>query len=447
MARLRGALVSSTVVAAWLCAIGLAGSDRLELQVPRDAQVRIIGPAFAAGFSRAALVESAGDVNGDGKPDLLVANLQGHGGDEAHSFVLFGGVWPKTVRLPTAKSRGFRIPGVVAEAAGDVNGDGRDDVLRCGDPTTILFGRTGTQAAAPAAGFRVSGGICNGPARAGDVDKDGRDDLLFVTYRGTRLFATLVFGRRPRASVSLERIGPQGFRINATRSALQRAAPAGDLNGDGHADLVLHTSSSSSQRLHIVFGRRRSGTLDLDASSARALPVIVGLHRFLGTFGAAGDVNGDGIGDLIVAERGRGRACVIFGRRGPWPREISCGEKQGFMITAPSVRSDLGFTAGAAGDLNGDRLGDIILSATGETDAGPDEFGGGAVYLVLGRRETTPVRLDRDDRVIRIAGQPVGEDIGFSAAAPGDVTGDAQPDIAIGGRLLGDTWLVSLPVP
>ena len=248
--------------------------------------------------------------------------------------------------------------------------------------------------------------------------------------------------------MSLERIGPQGFRINATRRALQAVAPAGDLNGDGRADLILHTSSSSSQRLHIVFGRRRSGTLDLDAPAARALPVVVGLHRFLGAFGAAGDVNGDGIDDLIVAERGRGRACVIFGRRGPWPRETSCGTKQGFIITAPSVRSDLGFTADAAGDLNGDRLGDILLSATGETNAGPDEFGSGALYLVLGRRETTPVALGRDERVIRIAGQPdLPDDIGFSATAPGDVTGDAQPDIAIGGRLLGDTWLVSLPAP
>ncbi len=460
MARLRGALLSSAAVAASLCASGLDGavahssptkeavSDRLELQIPRDAHVRIIGPAFAAGFPRAALVDRTGDVNGDGKPDLLVANLQGHGGDQAHSFLLFGGSWPKTVRLPTAKSQGFRIPGVVAEAAGDVNGDGRDDLLKCGKPARVLFGRPGRQAAAVGGGFSVTGGVCNGAGRAGDVDKDGRADLLFVTYTRTGMSASLVFGRRPPTSVRLERIGLQGFRVNATRRALQAVAPAGDLNGDGRADLVLHTMSSSAQRLHIVFGRRRSGTLDLDAPSARTLPIIVGLHRFLGDFGAAGDVNGDGIGDLIVAERGRGRACVIFGRRGNWPRETSCGTKRGFVITAPNARSDLGFTAGAAGDLNGDRLGDILLSATGETSADPDQFGGGALYIVLGRRETTPVLLDRDDGVTRIAGQPdLGDDIGFSAEAPGDVTGDARPDLAVGGRLSGDTWLISLPVP
>jgi hypothetical protein len=459
MARRRGVLVSSVAVAASLCALGLEGagaesslqqgvSDRLELQVPRDAHVRILGPTFAPGFPRAALVARAGDVNGDGKPDLLVANLQGHGGDQAHSFLLFGGSWPKTVRLPTAKSRGFRIPGVVAEPAGDVNGDGRDDLLSCGNPVRIMFGRAGTQAASVGAGFTVAGGACNGPAGAGDLDKDGRDDLLFVTFTRTRMFASVVFGRRPRASVRLDRIGGQGFRIDASRRALQAVAPAGDLNGDSRADLVLHTSSASGQRLHIVFGRRRSGTLDLDARSARTLPIIVGLHRFLGDFGAAGDVNGDGVGDLIIAERGRGRACVLFGRRGAWPRETSCGTKRGFTITAPSVRSDLGYTVGAAGDLNGDGLGDLLVSATGEAAEDPDEFGGGALYLVFGRRETTPVALDRDDGVVRIAGQSIlGDDIGFSAAAPGDVAGDARPDLAIGARLSGDTWLISLPAP
>jgi hypothetical protein len=450
MARVRGALVSSAALAASLCTVGFAGavSDRLELQVPRDAHVQIIGPTFAPGFPRAALVAPAGDVNGDGKPDLLVANLQGHGGDEAHSFLLFGGSWPKTVQLPTAKSRGFRIPGVVAEAAGDVNGDGRDDVLSCGNPARILFGRAGTQAAATGAGFSVTGGACNGPASAGDLDSDGRDDLLFLTYTRTRMFASVVFGRRPPLAVRLERIGRQGFRINATRRALQAVAPAGDLNGDGRADLVLHTWSASGSRLHIFLGRRRSGTLDLDARSARTLPIVVGLQRFLGDFGAAGDVNGDGVGDLVVAERGRGRVCVLFGRRGAWPSETSCGAKRGFTITAPSVRSDLGYTVGAAGDLNGDGLGDLLVSATGEAAADPEEFGGGALYLVFGRGETTPVALDRDDGVVRIAGQSfLGDDIGFSAAAPGDVTGDARSDVAIGGRLSGDTWLISLPDP
>jgi hypothetical protein len=142
----------------------------LELELPRDAAVTIVGASFAAGFPRSTHVDAVGDVNGDRRPDLLVANHQGHGGDAARSYVVFGGSWPARLSLSALGARGFRTADVV-EPAGDVNGDGRADLIACGRTTArILFGRTGRRAAAPGAGFRLTGATC--ASRAGDIDGD-----------------------------------------------------------------------------------------------------------------------------------------------------------------------------------------------------------------------------------------------------------------------------------
>ena len=405
--------------------------------VPRDAVRTIVGPAFAAGFPRSTNVSSAGDVDGDRRPDLLVTSVQGHGGDQVRSNLLFGGSWPTLTRLPVSGRRGFPLPGI-ASAAGDVNGDRHADLVSCatGREPRLLFGRAGRRQPA-LRGFRIVGaGSC--PRAAGNLDGDGFDDLIVDGPRGT---ATVIFGRRTPLTVDPERPGTKGFRIAAKTSPLVWIAPVGDLNGDGRDDLVLDPAPQA-KRLLILFGGRRSGTVD---PGGRRLPAIVGLEGSRGTT-SAGDVDGDGIGDLIVGDprgaRTNGRACVILGRRGAWPAATPCGGARSILIEGAPPKAGLGAYVGAAGDLDGDRLGDVWVSAPSEPIAGSD-FGGGAVYVVYGRKSARRIDLAGDPGVLRIAAAPdLQENIGFSVAVAGDLTGDGRADVVLGGDLRGRAWVV-----
>ena len=445
---------AATAVLAFALLVPSAGRPTVaaggDLAIPRDAARTIVGPNFAAGFPRSTAVTNVGDVDGDKRPDLLIMNTQGHGGDQVRGNLLFGGDWPKLTRLPASGKRGIRVPGF-AGAAGDVNGDERADLVSCGiggRRPSILFGRAGRRPPAER-GFGIatsSGGTC--PRGVGDVDGDGFDDLIVDGPRGT---AAVVFGRRPPTAVNPERPGANGFRIEAKKSPPVWFAPVGDLNGDRRADLVIDPAYQA-KRVLVLFGKRRSGTVD---PGGPGLPAIVGLGAWRGTIASAGDVNGDGVGDLIVGDRRAGpnsartggRACVILGRRGRWPATSACDGPRGVVIEGAPKNADLGAHVGAAGDLDGDGLGDLWVSAPSEQIAGSD-FGGGAVYVVYGRRAARRIDLANDPRVVRIAATPkLGENLGYSVAVAGDLTGDRQADIVLGGDLLGNAWVVSVPTP
>ena len=442
-----------------------AGPAALALQLPRDADVWISGPTLsrqAAGFPWQSWVDRVGDVNGDGTPDLAVRNQQGHGGDETQTFVLFGGRLPGRLDLPTSSSRGFSVRDASVKPAGDVNGDGRADLVRCSASyavrrgasaeATVLMGRPGRQAAVDQ-GFHVFGADCG--QGAGDMNGDGLSDVLFlINVSGQVTSAAVVYGNRKPVPVLLDRLGRQGFRITGFRSPVASAKPAGDLNGDGRADLLLLPSHgySSSPRLQVVFGRRHSRTLNLNTASARNLPVIACRGNPIADFGAAGDVNGDGIDDVVASSNSPSSVFIVFGRRGTWPHVTSCGGRRGFEATATTKPNPL-YLVGSAGDIDGDGLGDLLISAPGEQGT-RGEFQTGAVYVVFGRQGTTKVDLRQDVRVIRIAMQPEGtvkgfysEEIGWSAAAPGDVNHDGRPDIVAGGQSIGSSWLISGAFP
>ena len=107
---------------------------------------------------------------------------------------------------------------------------------------------------------------------------------------------------------------------------------------------------------------------------------------------------------------------------------------------------------GSAGDLDRDGFGDLWVGAPSERIAGSD-FGGGAVYIVYGRKGARRIDVAGDPRVVRIAAAPdLGESLGVvtsggSVAAVGDLTGDGRADIVLGGDLRGRAWVMPLPAP
>jgi hypothetical protein len=434
-------------VRAWAAALaaaaltGVAGAAAArELQapptvrVPEDARVVVVGATFAPGFPRSTEVEAAGDVNGDKKPDLLVRNVQGHAGDETHSHLILGGTLPASLRLDRLGRSGVALlrsrAGDRILAAGDVNGDGRADLVRCGRRVEVLLGRPGVRLAR---GDTLLGGQCD--TAPGDIDGDGLDDLLLVRYLPNDLRSVVVFGRRgPRRTLDLARLGRSGFQISAGRFA--DAVPVGDIDGDGRADLGVQQLGGGTASLRLAFGRRRTGTLVVGGDR----PSVTGI-RFA-RFGAAGDVNGDGIGDLAVAEPNV-RVCIVFGRRQPWPSRSGCTATGGLIVRGADRPHAL-TSVEPVGDIDGDGNADVLVSAPGVPRGYPRAETTGAVYLVYGRNEPGRIVVPTAPRILEITGGPTLGSDGFGdAAGPGDITADGKADLVVGSPWSGDGWVLS----
>ncbi len=158
---------------------------------------------------------------------------------------------------------------------------------------------------------------------------------------------------------------------------------------------------------------------------------------------SAGDINGDGYGDIIVGAFLRqaggtnaGAAYVVYGKAAPITAinldTIALGNG-GFRIMGENAGSYVGYRVSTAGDINGDGYGDIIVSADNNDAGGPNA---GAAYVVYGK--ATPITsVNLDDIALgtggfRITGEAAGDDAGVSVSSAGDINGDGYDDIIVG---------------
>jgi len=370
-------------------------------------------------------------------------------------------------------------------AGGQIGSGNRSSVL--GDVDGVwgsgLYGEGATSFRPEEAGHDVSG--------IGDFNADGVGDLIVGAPRAARLAispytangkATLVYGRASRltAESALADIaasnGTEGFVINGApdRQQLGRAlSAAGDVNGDGYGDVIAGLSradgiSSSSPwqgRSYVIFGGPDLviggiRITDIEEGDGSKGFVIFGANRrdALGfSVAAAGDVNGDGVDDLIAGAphaesfpHGRlvGKSYVIYGRKsgiGPWVTTSGLGQADGFTIYGAEKDGMCGLGVAGAGDVNGDGIDDIVVGAP---RAGRHFFGrpnAGVSYVIFGRagpRSEVDLRLHHlanDDEGFTIVGP--GEDChaGSSVAAAGDMNGDGFADIVVGAPMFGSS--------
>ena len=458
---------------------------------------RLDGEGSGDGSGRS--VSSAGDINGDGFDDVIVGAWFGDSAttnSTGTGYVVFGrsGGFASGIDLSSLDgSNGFRLDGVTqsdytgesASSAGDVNGDGFDDLIigaRSADPggdseagsSYVLFGRSGGFASVinlgaldGTTGFRLDGDLAGdrsgySVSSAGDVNGDGFSDLIVGafgadpngSYSGS---SYVVFGKSGGFSsvINLALLnGSTGFQLNGVSggdNAGRSVSSAGDVNGDGLADLIIGADRADPFQAgssYVVFGRTGGFTPQINLSTLNGTTGFrmdgVASFDFSGfSVSGAGDVNGDGFDDLIIgaygADSGAGAAYVVFGKSGGFASAINLSTLDGttgFRLIGED-NDVAGKSVSAAGDVNGDGFDDLFVG-----DYGADfnaASGSGSSYVVFGKSGgfASAINLSTLDGTIgfRLDGVAANEGSGRPVSSAGDVNGDGFDDLIIGARL------------
>jgi hypothetical protein len=404
-------------------------------------------------------VSAAGDVNGDGFDDFLIGRpsvgLSTPASSQGFTYVVFGG--------PGGLPSNFSLD----------NLDGNNG-----------FTITSRDSASN------SNGLGSSVSTPGDINDDGYSDILIgaplADTNGTQSGeAFVLFGKASGFPATIDLTNPATFSLDGTNGFVIRGLGdfdslgsavngVGDVNGDGIDDFVIAAPGVNADRgagaAYLIFGRNTrinpfTATFDLTALNGSNGTRLDGADSdHLGnevtatgptaggqSISRAGDVNGDGIGDLIIgaktglvpttggtSER-RGKAYVVFGKPAGWGAALrldSLNGTTGFVIRGAAKDDEFGISVAGAGDINGDHYDDIVI---GGDHADPHGANSGAGYVIFGkdtRQAAFPAAMDvsalNGTNGFRISGVSSGDGAGISVSGAGDINGDGLADLVIG---------------
>ena len=393
-------------------------------EMPAGSVLTIIDDSADTDSGFGELVAAAGDMNGDGYDDIAVSAPSAKS-DRGRVYVFYGGpdvcCDTMTIKAKMPKGKGFII-----------QGDSPGDIL----------------------GSAIAGGF--------DFDGDENDDLLIGVsgFNDNLGAAVLVYGQTYEFSTFQEfgHLAQQGGKVNprgllmtlddeeTARSSFDGKAvglgiavhAADDVNGDGYDDIVIGADRyNRNGAAFVVFGSESkiAGKLDLDALDGSDGFAMYGLNKgdaFGAAVSKAGDFNGDGYGDVIIGALGvkhrAGAAYIVYGKSSFGPNATA-----DVALAGPQENGFTGFSVATAGDIDGDGLDDVLIGAV---TASPNGLAlSGAVFAVLGGGNR-PSSLDLADLDgfdgFLMRGTEAGDLAGFAIGPAGDFNNDGIDDICIG---------------
>jgi hypothetical protein len=386
-------------------------------------------------------VATAGDVNGDGFSDVVISasDYSGTQTEEGRVFIYHGAGSPPSDAIAwgafdTQEGAGF---GESLSIAADVNGDGYSDIL-VGAPrftggedhqgrVSLYLGTVeGIQElpswTAEGDGYEYYFG--QSVAAAGDVDGDGYSDVIVgAPFAEAAGIAYLYSGSA--SSLSTSPVWQTSANQDGAASG-ECVAGAGDVNADGYADVLVSTPGWDSEldgvgRVDLYLGSA-GGLSDSPAWTVRGRVAGEALGR---SVAAAGDVDGDGYGDVVVGSPLYTNGQLYEGRvqffRG-CSSGLSTTHSWEFESDCPGAF--LGTSVTGVGDVDGDRYGDILIGAPAYYAPGGDERVGMAILFHGSGVGPLYLWMCRGDSVNARFGQ--------SVAGIGDCDGDGYSDIAVG---------------
>ena len=391
-------------------------------------------------------VASAGDVNGDGYSDVLVAAIyhdaeSGAFADRGRVYLYLGSATGLST-IPAWVATGDENQayfGFALGTAGDVNGDGYSDVVigayghDSGGGASAERGRAylylgSASGLSPAPSWMASGSLNgarfgNSVSTAGDVNGDGYSDVVVGAYTdptgGVGRGRAFVYLGSAAGLATTPVWASEGDEDQAQYGA--SVATAGDVNGDGYSDIVVGAPhhdggggfGADRGRAYVYLG---------GASGPAIFPVAtrtgdVNSSHFGFSVATAGDVNGDGYSDVLVgasthtaggaAGANRGRAYVYLGYTG------GIATSTAWVGTGDQDGAYYGWSVASAGDIDGDGSADILVGAHSHDAAGGPDARRGRTYLYEGNSE--------------------GQIAGGVSRIPRQVRGDAVTPIALWG--------------
>ncbi|MDR9453512.1 MAG: choice-of-anchor D domain-containing protein [Wenzhouxiangella sp.] len=453
-------------------------------------------------------VAGIGDFNGDGFEDLAIGVPNYTDSDYTYAqgaaYVLFGGANGEFEADLSALdgSNGFKFVGESEydyvghrlASAGDVNGDGLSDLV-IGRPSNlngssslsgsayVIFGTSSPQAtlapsditaASGGIGLVIEGGPAGGTVGAsvdggGDINGDGFSDLIVgAPYVNSPAYAAgasyVVFGNETfdAANIDLTTIdGTDGFSIEAT-GGYERLGHAvsfiGDINNDGIDDFAVGAPSTLSTEpgaAYVVFGSQsgwaasfslQAEIVDGDGSQGFKAVGEANDDRLGAAVSAAGDVNGDGVSDLLLSadeadfsnRADAGRSYVVFGTAAPFSPSLDLNNIgsgiAGFRLYGESSADGYLVQGAAAGDVNGDGIDDLSIGSPDADDNFSIDIGKGHVIFgdaQLGNADIDLASIDGTNG-LEVIGAFDYSGLGAAVSGAGDINGDGFADILVG---------------